>query len=49
VYRLLRYGPEYVRQSEEAYEAAYQERLVKSMAKKAARLGYQLVPTPTRT
>ncbi len=49
VYRLLRYGPEYVRQSEAAYEAAYQERLVKSMAKKAARLGYQLVPTPTRS
>lgn len=49
VYRLLRYGAEYVRQSEAAYEAAYQERLVKSMAKKAARLGYQLVPTPTRS
>jgi transposase len=49
VYRMLRYGQEYVRQSEASYEAAYQERLVKSMAKKAARLGYQLVPTPTRT
>ena len=47
VYRLLRYGPEYVRQSEEAYETAYRDRLVKSMAKKAAKLGYQLVPTAT--
>lgn len=46
VYRLLRYGPEYVRQSEQAYEAAYQERLVKSMAKRAAKLGYKLVPSP---
>jgi len=44
VYRLLRYGQEYVRQSEEAYEAAYQLRLVKSLTKKAASLGYKLVP-----
>jgi hypothetical protein len=47
VYRLLRYGQEYVRQSEQAYEAAYQDRLVKSMAKRAAKLGYKLVPSPT--
>lgn len=44
VYRLLKYGQEYVRQSEQVYEAAYQARLVKSMAKKAASLGYKLVP-----
>lgn len=44
VYRLLKYGQEYVRQSQEAYEAAYQLRLVKSLSKKAASLGYQLVP-----
>jgi transposase len=44
VYRLLRYGQEYVRQSEQAYEAAYRERLLQSMAKKAAHLGYTLVP-----
>jgi transposase len=44
VYRLLRYGQEYVRQSQEAYEAAYQLRLVKSLTKKAASLGYKLVP-----
>jgi transposase len=48
VYRLLRYGQEYVRQREEAYEQAYQQRLVKSLTKKAASLGYKLVPeTPT--
>jgi transposase len=46
VYRLLRHGQEYVRQSEQAYEAAYQQRLVKSMAKRAAKLGYRLVPSP---
>jgi transposase len=44
VYRLLKYGQEYVRQSVEAYEAGYQERLKKSLAKKAASLGYKLVP-----
>jgi hypothetical protein len=49
VYRLLKYGQEYVRQSVEAYEAAYQERVTKSLAKKAASLGYQLVPVATAT
>jgi hypothetical protein len=44
VYRLLKYGQEYVRQSVEAYEAAYQARLTKALAKKAASLGYKLVP-----
>jgi len=44
VYRLLRYGQEYVRQSEQAYEEAYQLRLLKSLTKKAASLGYKLVP-----
>jgi transposase len=44
VYRLLKYGQEYVRQSEAAYEAAYQERVTKALAKKAASLGYKLVP-----
>lgn len=44
VYRLLRYGQEYVRQSEQAYEAAYQRRRVQSLAKQAATLGYRLEP-----
>jgi transposase len=44
VYRLLKYGQEYVRQSQQAYEQAYQQRLVKSLAAKAAHLGYKLVP-----
>lgn len=43
VYRLLKYG-QYVRQSAALYEAAYQERLAKALAQKAARLGYRLVP-----
>jgi transposase len=44
VYRLLKYGQEYVRVSEAAYEAAYQERQAKALARKAASLGYRLVP-----
>jgi transposase len=44
VYRLWKYGQEYVRQSVDAYEAGYPARLAKSLAKKAASLGYQLVP-----
>jgi hypothetical protein len=44
VYRMLKYGAEYVRHSEETYAKAYQQRLHKSLAKKAASLGYKLVP-----
>jgi len=41
---LLKDGQEYERQSNETYEQAYQQRLHKSLAKKAASLGYNLVP-----
>jgi transposase len=44
VYRMLKYGQEYARHSEEVYAKAYQQRLHKSLAKKAASLGYKLVP-----
>ena len=44
VYRMLRFGQEYVRQSEAAYEQAYERRLLKSLAKRAAKMGYKLVP-----
>ena len=43
VYRLLKYGAEYVRQGIDAYEAAYRERLVKGLTQKAKSLGYALV------
>src|SRR5207244_1441847 len=49
VYRLLKYGQEYVRQSEQANEAAYQERVTQALARRAASLGYQLVPAPQLT
>ena len=44
VYRLLKYGQEYVRQAEQAYEQAYRLRTLKAMARKAESLGYKLVP-----
>jgi transposase len=47
VYRLLRYGAEYVCQEIEAYEAAYRARVVKGLARKAAELGYRLEPETT--
>jgi transposase len=46
VYRLLKYGAEYVRQGIEAYEAAYRERLVKGLTHRAKLLGYTLVVLP---
>jgi transposase len=45
VYRLLRYGEQYVRQDAEAYEAAYQARVVKGLARRAGEMGYRLEPT----
>jgi transposase len=47
VYRLLRFGQEYVRQAEQAYEEAYRLRTLKALARKAESLGYQLVPATT--
>ena len=44
VYRLLKYGEAYVRQAEAAYEEQYRLRTLKGMARKAASLGYKLVP-----
>ena len=44
VYRMLKYGQEYVRQAEQAYQEAYRLRTVKAMARKAESLGYKLVP-----
>jgi transposase len=43
-YRLLRYGEPYVAQEVEAYEAAYRERVVKGLSRRAAELGYRLEP-----
>jgi transposase len=47
VYRLLKNGVEYVRQSMEAYAAKVREQAERSLRRKAALLGYDLVPQPT--
>ena len=44
VYRMLRFGTEYVTQSLVDYEAQVREKLERSLRRKAATLGYVLVP-----
>jgi len=44
VYRMLKYKVEYETISVEEYEKKYQEQQLKYMQKKAAKLGYQLIP-----
>jgi hypothetical protein len=44
VYRLLKYGEDYVRQDMASYEEAYRLRTLKGLARKAEQLGYRLVP-----
>jgi transposase len=42
IYRLLKYGSEYVQQEMNAYEEAYRQRLLKGLARRAKELGYEL-------
>jgi transposase len=44
VYRMLRYGKEYVRQSMVEYEQKVRQQLERSLHRKAAALGYELIP-----
>jgi transposase len=44
VYRMLKYGEEYVRQEQSAYEEAYRARQLKGLARKAQEWGYRLEP-----
>jgi transposase len=47
VYRMLKYGQEYVTQSMEEYEAKMKANMLKVLERKAAALGFQLSPLPT--
>jgi transposase len=47
VYRLLKFGEDYVAEGMEAYENRYQERLLRNMMKTAKAFGYELVPKTT--
>jgi transposase len=44
VYRMLKYGKEYVRQSMEEYEQKVRKQMERSLHRKAAALGYELIP-----
>jgi transposase len=46
VYRMLKYGKEYVRQSIDDYQHKVREQMERSLQRKAAALGYELVPKP---
>jgi len=45
-YNLLTHKEEYVRHDPNAYEETYRQKLTHGLAKRAAELGYQLVPLP---
>lgn len=46
---MLKYGKEYVRQSMEEYEEKVRQQVERSLQRKTAALGYQLVPRCTTT
>ena len=46
IYSMLRYGQEYVDAGAEYYESQYQQRALRAAKRRAAQLGYQLVPIP---
>jgi hypothetical protein len=46
IYRMLKYGQDYVVQSMEEYEGKIKINLLKSLERKAQALGYQLTPKP---
>jgi transposase len=48
VYRMLKYGQEYVTQSMEEYEAKVKANLLKALKRKAAAMGFELSPLPAR-
>jgi transposase len=49
VYRLLKYGAEYVRRDAATYEQSYRKKVVKGLARRAAELGYRLESTVVST
>jgi len=43
-YNMLKYGKDYVDQGQDYYNKRYQDKLIKGLQRKAAAMGYQLVP-----
>ena len=48
VYRMLKYGQEYVTQSMEEYKAKMETSVLNALKRKAAAMGYQLNPLPAK-
>ena len=48
VYRMLKYGQDYVVQSMEEYEAKIKAKMLDTLKRKAAAMGFQLSPLPTQ-
>ena len=46
VYRMLRYGQEYVDKGEALYQEKYREQQIRLLEKKARQHGFHLVPAP---
>jgi len=44
VYRMLKYGEEYVTQSMEEYQAKMKANMFKTLKRKATAMGFQLIP-----
>ena len=49
VYRMLKFGADYIDKGMEAYESRYRQQQTKWLTKKAAALNLQLIPAPTIT
>lgn len=43
IYRMLKYGTDYVDRGQEAYEKQYQETLLRTLRKRAKQMGYEIV------
>jgi transposase len=48
IYRMLKFGMEYVDKGQEAYEKQYRERVLHSLKKHASQMGYAIVPIPVQ-
>lgn len=47
IYRMLKYGEEYVDVGQETYEAKYRDSIIQSLQRRARQLGFQLLPNQT--
>jgi transposase len=49
VYRMLKFGADYIDKGMQAYESRYRQQQIKWLTKQAAALNRQLIPAPTIT